>query len=134
MVKHVCCMHSRMCTLPAQYGPQFARYLPALPPDFCAAAHQVFVHTLRKVDMRAVVGQSCSTSLAVGGGLADRQVAVYSSHPLALQASPQQLTLPAGRVSALSLVFSPLEPGQEWVRQCPGLDLVGMPGEAIGWV
>eukprot|EP00775_Hariotina_reticulata_P006048 gene6048-6286_t len=77
---------------------------------------QVFVHALRKVDMRAVTGQSCSTSLAVGGGMADRQVAAFSSHPLDLQPFPQQLTLPAGGVSALSLVFRPLEPGQEWIR------------------
>jgi hypothetical protein len=79
---------------------------------------QVFVHALQKVDMRAVVGQSSSTSLAVAGGTMQRQVACYSSHPDELQAAPNVMQLSAGSISALQLVFKPLHAGQEWVSTC----------------
>jgi nephrocystin-4 len=79
---------------------------------------QVFVHALQKVDMRAVVGQSSSTSQAVAGGTMERQVACYSSHPDELQASPSVLQLSAGGISALQLVFRPLYAGKEWVSRC----------------
>jgi nephrocystin-4 len=76
---------------------------------------QVFVHALQKVDMRAVVGQCSSTSLAVAGGTVQRQVACYSSHPDELQAAPDVMQLSAGGISALQLVFKPLHAGKEWV-------------------
>lgn len=77
--------------------------------------HKVFVHALQKVDMRGVVGHPSSTSLAISGGTADRQVVCYSSHPDELQAVPQSLVLPAKTVYALALNFRPLHPGCEWV-------------------
>jgi hypothetical protein len=46
---------------------------------------QVFVHALRKVDMRAAVGQSATASVVVRGSTTSRRVAVYSSHPDELQ-------------------------------------------------
>lgn len=77
----------------------------------------MLVHALRKVDMRTVVGQSCSTSLAVAGGAANRRVACYSSHPAELQPQPQLLQLPAGGICALGLAFTPAAPGQQQVRR-----------------
>jgi hypothetical protein len=79
---------------------------------------QVFVHALQRVDMRAVAGQSTSTSLAVAGGTVERQVACYSSHPDELQVSPDVLQLSAGGISALQLVFKPLHAGRDWVSRC----------------
>lgn len=95
--KHGCCLSLPCCVCVA-------------PPHA-----QVFVHALQKVDMRAVVGQSSSTSLAVARGTVERQVACYSSHPDELQASPSVLQLPAGGISALQLVYKPLHAGREWV-------------------
>lgn len=51
----------------------------------CCAAAQVFVHCLRKVDMRAVIGQTSQTSVVVRGAHTTRRVACYSSHPDELQ-------------------------------------------------
>lgn len=74
------------------------------------------MHALQKVDMRAVVGQNSSTSLAVAGGTAgDRQVVCYSSNPVEVQPSPAVLKLPAGGISALLLMFKPCKAGKEWV-------------------
>lgn len=77
---------------------------------------QVFVHALQKVDMRAVVGQTCSTSLAVAGGTAgDRQVVCYSSNPAELHVTPAVMSLTAGSISALHLTLKPYKCGQELV-------------------
>ncbi len=46
---------------------------------------QVFAHCLRKVDMRAVIGQTSQASVVVRGAQATRRVACYSSHPDELQ-------------------------------------------------
>lgn len=88
---------------------------------------QVFVHSLQKVDMRAEVGQTSSTSLAVAGGTAgDRQVVCYSSNPTEVQPAPAVLKLPAGGLSALQLVFKPCKAGKEWVSgvACVGRDVL----------
>jgi hypothetical protein len=77
---------------------------------------QVFVHALRQVDMRATVGQQSSTTLAISGGSSDRLVAAYSSQPGELQATPGSLSLPAGGIAALGLVFKPRSWGHQRVR------------------
>lgn len=52
--------------------------------DMCARP-QVFVHALRKVDVRAMIGQTSAASVVVRGAATSRRVAVYSSHPDELQ-------------------------------------------------
>lgn len=66
--------------------------------------------------MRATIGQQSSTTLAIAGGSTDRMVAVYSSQPGELQASPAMLPLAAGGIAALGLVFKPRLQGQQRVR------------------
>lgn len=83
----------------------------------CNVSAQVFVHPLQRVDMRATVGQQSSTTLAIAGGSADRLVAAYSSQPGELQATPAMLSLPAGGITALGLVFRPRSQGQQRVRR-----------------
>jgi hypothetical protein len=83
----------------------------------CVVSAQVFVHPLQRVDMRATVGQQSSTTLAIAGGSADRLVAAYSSQPRELQATPAMLSLPAGGITALGLVFRPRSQGQQRVRR-----------------
>lgn len=78
---------------------------------------QVFVQPLQRVDMRATVGQHSSTTLAVAGGSVDRLVAAYSSAPGELQTAPGTLSLPAGGMSALGLVFTPRSLGQQRVSR-----------------
>jgi hypothetical protein len=79
---------------------------------------QVFVNVLQRVDMRATVGQQSSTTLAISGGSSDRLVAAYSSQPGELQATPATLSLPAGGIAALGLVFKPRSWGHQRVRAC----------------
>jgi nephrocystin-4 len=45
---------------------------------------QVFVHALRKVDMRAMIGQTSQASVVVRG-VVSRRVAAYNTHPDELQ-------------------------------------------------
>lgn len=45
---------------------------------------RVFVHSLRKVDMRAMIGQTSQASVVVRG-VVSRRVAAYTSHPDELQ-------------------------------------------------
>ena len=46
---------------------------------------QMFAHCLRKVDMRAVIGQTSQASVVIRGAQSTRRVACYSSHPDELQ-------------------------------------------------
>lgn len=78
---------------------------------------QVFVHSLRKVDVTALVGQSTTAAVAVRGGTASRTVSCYSSHPDELHPLPQSLVLPAGGLTELALVFEPLTAGRSQVLQ-----------------
>lgn len=88
---------------------------------FCSwSPLQVFVHPLQRVDMRATVGQQSSTTLALAGGSVDRLVAAYSSAPGELLAAPGTLSLPAGGMSALGLVFTPRSLGQQRVSRGSG--------------
>lgn len=67
---------------------------------------QVFVHALRKVDMRAMIGQTSQASVVVRGA-ASRRVASYSSHPDELQVCscrPWPLPWGRGRVSVQAVV------------------------------
>lgn len=50
-----------------------------------ACMAQVFVHALRKVDMRAMIGQTSTASVVVRGAATSRRVGVYASHPDELQ-------------------------------------------------
>jgi len=45
----------------------------------------VFVNSLRKVDMRAMIGQCSTASVVVRGAMVSRRVAAYASHPDELQ-------------------------------------------------
>ena len=45
----------------------------------------MFVHSLRKVDMRAMIGQTSQASVVVRGASASRRVACFSSHADELQ-------------------------------------------------
>ncbi len=47
---------------------------------------QVFVHALRKVDMRAMIGQTSQASVVVRG-VVSRRVAAYTTHPDELMVS-----------------------------------------------
>lgn len=88
---------------------------------FCSwSSLQVLVHPLQRVDMRATVGQQSSTTLAVAGGSVDRLVAAYSSAPGELLAVPGTLSLPAGGMPALGLVFTPRSLGQQRVSRGSG--------------
>lgn len=74
------------------------------------------MHALQKIDMRAVVGQVSSTSLAVAAGTAgQRQVVCYSSNLAELQPTPAVLELPVLGIAALNLTFKPLRAGKQWV-------------------
>lgn len=46
---------------------------------------QVFLHSLRRVDLSAVVGQTCDSHVVVKGQGVSRRVRCYSSHPDELQ-------------------------------------------------
>ena len=48
---------------------------------------QIFVHALRKVDMRAMIGQTSQASVVVRGASTSRRVHCYMSHPDELQVS-----------------------------------------------
>ncbi len=67
-------------------------------------SEQVFAHCLRKVDMRAVIGQTSQTSVVVRGAHTTRRVACYTSHPDELQVvTLAPFCLFSGRIAFLSL-------------------------------
>lgn len=92
------------------WHPACSRHVP-LPSAFA----QVFVHSLKKVDITAQVGSTTTAALAIRGAASDRQVATYSSKPSLLQPQPPRMLLPAGGVAELGLVFRPVTTGTEQV-------------------
>ncbi|GFR44041.1 hypothetical protein Agub_g5201 [Astrephomene gubernaculifera] len=71
---------------------------------------QVFVHALRKVDMRAMIGQTSQASVVVRG-VVSRRVAAYTTHPDELTVSPDSFVLVGGALSELLLSFRPVAAG-----------------------
>ena len=55
------------------------------PSSLPSPSPQMFAHCLRKVDMRAVIGQTSQASVVIRGAQSTRRVACYSSHPDELQ-------------------------------------------------
>ena len=67
------------------------------------------MHCLRKVDMRAVIGQTSQTSVVVRGAHTTRRVACYSSHPDELQVcknGPSRTGAPLGQPPTSNQVLS----------------------------
>lgn len=77
---------------------------------------QCFAHCLRKVDMRAVIGQTSQASVVVRGAAATRRVAAYSSHPDELQVSPSSFVLVSGALTELLLSFRPVAAGMRDIK------------------
>jgi len=73
---------------------------------------QVDVHSLRRVDMVAVTGQTSQTAVALRGGLTTQKVRCFSSHPDEFRVEPEALTLVAGELSEIDLYFRPLVAGK----------------------
>ncbi|GIL84279.1 hypothetical protein Vretimale_15928 [Volvox reticuliferus] len=71
---------------------------------------QVFVHALRKVDMRAMIGQTSQASVVVRGVIS-RRVAAYNTHPDELQVSPDSFVLVGGALTELLISFRPVAVG-----------------------
>ncbi|KAG2438730.1 hypothetical protein HXX76_005275 [Chlamydomonas incerta] len=71
---------------------------------------QVFVHALRKVDMRAMIGQTSQASVVVRGAVS-RRVASFTSHPDELLVSPDSFVLVGGALTELLLSFRPVAVG-----------------------
>lgn len=100
---------------------------PLVPPCTpCCCCDQVCIYAMQRLDMRAVVGQQATTSLALAApahGSSPLVVACYSADPTVLAVSPATLELPAApanggdSTAALSLTFTPSLPGQpQWLR------------------
>lgn len=73
---------------------------------------QVDVHSLRRLDMVAVTGQTSQTAVALRGGLTTQKVRCFSSHPDEFRVEPEALTLVAGELSEIDLYFRPLVAGK----------------------
>lgn len=77
---------------------------------------QVYVHALRKVDMRALVGQTSVASVVVRGASSSRRVAAFASHPDELQVTPDSFVLVAGALTELLINFRPVTSGTKDVK------------------
>eukprot|EP00955_Chlamydomonas_euryale_P030464 320552-Chlamydomonas_euryale.AAC.45 len=77
---------------------------------------QCFAHCLRKVDMRAVIGQTSQASVVVRGATSTRRVAAYSSHPDELQVNPPSFVLVSGALTELLLSFRPVAAGMRDIK------------------
>ncbi|GLC73822.1 hypothetical protein PLESTF_001424700 [Pleodorina starrii] len=76
---------------------------------------QVFLHALRKVDMRAMIGQT-STASVVLRGVVSRRVAAYTTHPDELLVSPDSFVLVGGALTEVLLSFRPVAVGLKDVK------------------
>ena len=76
----------------------------------------MFAHCLRKVDMRAVIGQTSQASVVIRGAHSTRRVACYSSHPDELQVAPGSFVLVAGALTELLLSFRPVTQGLREIK------------------
>jgi len=74
---------------------------------------QVFLHSLRRVDLSAMVGQTCDSHVVVKGQGVSRRVRCYSSHPDELQVNPESFKLNGnGALSEMRLLFRPVAAGK----------------------
>ncbi|KXZ51260.1 hypothetical protein GPECTOR_13g747 [Gonium pectorale] len=76
---------------------------------------QVFVHALRKVDMRAMIGQTSQASVVVRG-VVSRRVAAYTTHPDELLVAPDSFVLVGGALTELLLSFRPVAVGLKDIK------------------
>lgn len=74
------------------------------------------MHALRKVDMRAAIGQTSTASVVVRGASSSRRVAVYSSHADELQPTPESFVLVAGALTELLVSFRPVTAGAKDIK------------------
>jgi len=73
---------------------------------------QVFIHSLKRVDLSAVIGQTCEGSVVVRGQGISRRVRCYSSHPDELQLAPDSFTIVGNVLSEVRLLFRPVASGK----------------------
>ncbi|KAF5838835.1 hypothetical protein DUNSADRAFT_2093 [Dunaliella salina] len=77
---------------------------------------QVFVHSLRKVDMRAMIGQTSVASVVLRGAMVSRRVGAYATHPDELQVAPDSFVLVAGALTEVLLTFKPVMAGPKDIK------------------
>ncbi|GAQ82901.1 hypothetical protein KFL_001280210 [Klebsormidium nitens] len=80
------------------------------------ATWRVFVHSLRRHDIGATLGQTTRSTLVVKGGHVTRHVACYCTDPRHLEIRPPELVLPAGSLTELTLAYKPTGTEKQAIR------------------
>ncbi|XP_073417892.1 nephrocystin-4 isoform X1 [Dendrobates tinctorius] len=101
-------------------SPQIKRFFVVLYIDRWLAAPiqiwQIYVHSLKRVDVSCITGQQTQMSLVLRGTQVVRKVKAYSSHPLELKVDPESVfVLPPNGIQDLHIAVRPLKAGSKFV-------------------
>ncbi|XP_075695596.1 nephrocystin-4 [Rhinoderma darwinii] len=77
---------------------------------------QIYVHSLKRVDISCITGQLTQMSLVLRGTQVVRKVRAYSSHPQELKIDPESVfVLPPNGIQDLHIVVRPLKAGSKFI-------------------
>ncbi|KAM3920977.1 nephrocystin-4 [Leptodactylus fuscus] len=101
-------------------SPQIKRFFVALYTDRWLSAPiqiwQIYVHSLKRVDVSCITGQLTQMSLVLRGTQVVRKVRAYSSHPQELKVDPECVfVLPPNGIQDLHIVVRPLQAGSKFI-------------------
>ncbi|XP_066463397.1 nephrocystin-4 isoform X2 [Eleutherodactylus coqui] len=101
-------------------SPQIKRFFVALYTDRWLAAPiqiwQIYVHSLKRVDVSCITGQVTQISLVLRGTQVVRKVRAYSSHPQELKVDPESVfVLPPNGIQDLHIAVRPLKAGSKFI-------------------
>ncbi|XP_056400464.1 nephrocystin-4 [Hyla sarda] len=101
-------------------SPHIKRFFVALYTDRWLAAPiqiwQIYVHSLKRVDVSCITGQLTQMSLVLRGTQAVRKVRAYSSHAQELKVDPESVfVLPPNGIQDLHIAVRPLKAGSRFI-------------------
>ncbi|XP_068096595.1 nephrocystin-4 isoform X2 [Hyperolius riggenbachi] len=101
-------------------SPQIKKFFVALYTDRWLAAPiqiwQIYVHSLKRVDISCVTGQTTQMSLVLRGTQVVRKVQAYTSHPHELKTEPDGVfVLPPNGIQDLHIIMRPSKAGSKFI-------------------
>ncbi|XP_069804514.1 nephrocystin-4 [Dendropsophus ebraccatus] len=101
-------------------SPQIKRFFVVLYSDRWLAAPiqiwQIYVHSLKRVDVSCITGQLTQMSLVLRGTQAVRKVRAYCSHPQELKVDPESVfVLPPNGIQDLHIAVRPLQASSKFI-------------------
>ncbi|KAM9299299.1 LOW QUALITY PROTEIN: nephrocystin-4 [Gastrophryne carolinensis] len=101
-------------------SPQIKKFFVALYTDRWLAAPiqiwQIYIHSLKRVDISCVTGQLTCMSLVLRGTQVVRKVRAYSSHPQELKTTPEgTFVLPPNGIQDLHIAVRPCKAGSRFI-------------------